>query len=59
VLHNVVQTPIDSLVLAERNARKHSKEQIHRLASGISTHGFLVPILGYAALMASTLAPRW
>jgi DNA modification methylase len=45
VLHNVVQTPISSLAPAQRNPRKHSAQQIHRLAAGISAHGFLVPIL--------------
>jgi DNA modification methylase len=41
----VVQRPINSLILNPRNARKHSREQLHRLKTCIATFGFLVPIL--------------
>jgi DNA modification methylase len=45
LLERVVQLSIDALVINPRNARKHSKEQLHRLEACIRTHGFLVPIL--------------
>ena len=41
----VVWLPLDSLVLNADNARKHSREQFHRLKACIATYGFLVPVL--------------
>jgi hypothetical protein len=37
--------PIDSLVPFSRNARKHSKRQIHQIAESIKAFGFTSPIL--------------
>jgi DNA modification methylase len=45
ILERVAHVPIDALVVNPRNARKHSKEQLHRLAACIKAHGFLVPVL--------------
>jgi hypothetical protein len=45
LLEKVARFSIDALVINPRNARKHSKEQLHRLEACIRTHGFLVPVL--------------
>jgi DNA modification methylase len=42
---NVVWEPITALIPNRRNARRHPREQLHRLQSCIKTHGFLIPIL--------------
>ena len=45
LLPSVVLLPLDTLVLNPANARKHSREQLHRLEACIGTYGFLVPVL--------------
>ena len=41
----ITYKPIDSLVPSSRNARKHSKRQIHQIAESIKAFGFTNPIL--------------